>query len=654
MLLLAGAGTGKTRVITYRVAYLIQSGIAPGNICAVTFTNKASREMRERLARLLTAEAADEVTVGTFHSFCMRLLRRCIRRLGYSPNFVIANDSYQTGLLRTIMSEVGATGEGRDPQQWLAHISRAKCAFIPPEELPDALNVPHVGELAEVYGLYQERMRQMDMVDFDDLLLLVQQLWDEHPNVLADHRDRFRYLLIDEYQDTNAVQFRLMATLAGKTPNICAVGDDDQSIYGWRGADLGNILQFESHFPNAKVIRLEQNYRSTTTILTAANHVIGHNQERHGKKLWSAKGEGAKILAVLAPTDRDEAQFVADILRERYYEWNRSYANFAVLFRSNHQSRMLENALRRAKVPYCLVGGRSFYRRKEILDVISLLDAVHNPLDDQSLLRIINVPPRGVGSKAIVRLREWQRITTLPLQKLLGSREYLAELPSQTATGVANLNATIVRFRQAFAERGQLATKIRQLLDATGYIEGLGRMYKPRADALARLDNVHEFLDEVGEFEKRRGPNQSLGDFLEEFALMDANDQEEEDAKSKDGSVTLMTIHAAKGLEFPVVLITGMERGLFPHERSLKENTGEEERRLFYVALTRAQDEVVLTYADRRQIHGSRKRRLPSPFLDELPQDLVSYSSPDQALKPASKEVATTYLADLRAQFAVD
>ncbi|MBT4822961.1 MAG: ATP-binding domain-containing protein, partial [Lentisphaerae bacterium] len=275
-------------------------------------------------------------------------------------------------------------------------------------------------------------------------------------------------------------------------------------------------------------------------------------------------------------------------------------------------------------------------------------------LDDQSLLRIINVPPRGVGSKAIVRLREWQRITTLPLQKLLGSREYLAELPSQTATGVANLNATIVRFRQAFAERGQLATKIRQLLDATGYIEGLGRMYKPRADALARLDNVHEFLDEVGEFEKRRGPNQSLGDFLEEFALMDANDQEEEDAKSKDGSVTLMTIHAAKGLEFPVVLITGMERGLFPHERSLKENTGEEERRLFYVALTRAQDEVVLTYADRRQIHGSRKRRLPSPFLDELPQDLVSYSSPDQALKPASKEVATTYLADLRAQFAVD
>ncbi len=652
LLLLAGAGTGKTRVITFRIAFLIRSGIAPENILAVTFTNKAAREMRERLGQLLTEEAAQQVTVGTFHAFCARLLRHHIHQLGYTNNFSIASESYQSGLVRTLMAELGLTGEGRDPRDWLAAISGAKTKMLEPDEFAAHSSHQYAQQIAEVYELYQRRLMQMNLVDFDDLLLLVLRLWQERPERLAEHREQFQYLLIDECQDTNAVQFQLMATLAGPRQNICAVGDDDQSIYGWRGADISNILQFDSQYPKAKVIRLEQNYRSTTTILNAANHVIANNRSRHAKKLWSAKGEGARILAVRTESDREETRAVIDLVRERHLRDARPYSDFAVLFRSNHLSRALENGFRQAKIPHTMVGTRSFFQRKEILDAVSLLQTALNPRDDLSLLRILNVPPRGVGDKAVERLREWQRITGLPLQRLITSSEYLKQISDSAGTSLRQLHGCLGRAREQFRSPGGLADKVKALLQDSGYMGGLGRMYKPRSDALVRLENVHEFVAEVAEFEERNGPKTTVAEFLESFALLDANDREEQTGAQDEGAVTLMTVHAAKGLEFPVVFVTGLERGLFPHIRAIEDNAEDEERRLFYVALTRAQEEVVLTHADRRRTRNQIKKQRPSPFLDELPEDLVRFCGAADALVPATREMASDYLAQMKAMFA--
>ncbi|OGV61737.1 MAG: hypothetical protein A3K19_11180 [Lentisphaerae bacterium RIFOXYB12_FULL_65_16] len=651
LLLLAGAGTGKTRVITSRIAYLVSRGIAPGNILAVTFTNKAAREMKERVAKLLSADAARAVTVGTFHSFCARLLRKKIHLLGYRPNFAIASEAYRAGLIRTLMAELGLTGEGRDPASWLATISKAKGALSGPDELGARDDLPHAGAIAEVYALYDRRMKQMNLVDFDDLLGLVLKLWEEKPDALAEHRNQYHYLLIDEYQDTNRVQFQLMATLAGERRNLCVVGDDDQSIYAWRGADITNILEFERHFPSARVITLEQNYRSTTTILDAAGQVIANNRARRPKRLWSTRGAGNKIQAVRVGDDEEEARFVVDLLREHRLHPGMTYGQCAVLFRSNHLSRALENQFRQSRLPYVLVGTRSFFERKEILDVVSLLQAVDNPDDDLSLLRILNVPPRGIGDKAVERLRHWQRVTNLPLQQLLAESEFLAELPPATAASVRAFHRCLMDARTRFETPGHLTQNLLGLLEDSGYLEGLGRMYKPREDALRRRDNVLEFVNEMAEYVRRAGAAATLRDFLESFALLDTNDREEKDSAAED-AVTLMTVHAAKGLEFTLVCVVGMERGLFPHQRALEEHAEDEERRLFYVALTRARQDAVLTYAETRRIRGDMVRRRPSPFLDEIPPELVEFTTPAKSLKPASPEVAANYLAQMKAQFA--
>lgn len=650
VLLLAGAGTGKTRVITCRIAYLVAAGTAPQHLLAVTFTNKAAREMQERIASLLGETTAKAVTVGTFHSFCARLLRERIHLLGYNPNFAIVDDSYQVGLVRALMTELGCIGEGRNARLWLALISKAKCRLERPEDVRERESLQFAHDIASVYELYQQRLRQMDLLDFDDLLVSVLRLWEQRPDVLSEHQDRYQFLLIDEYQDTNTIQFRLMATLAGTRANICAVGDDDQSIYGWRGADVGNILAFDSHFPSAKVIRLEQNYRSTTSILTAANHVISRNRDRHEKRLWSDRGEGEKLLSVVTDNEHDEARFVAQVVREKQLQHKRPYSDFAVLFRSNRQAGPLETAFRKERIPYCVVGTRSFFQRKEVLDVVSLLRAVHNPKDDLSLLRILNVPPRGVGDRAVERLREWRHITGLPLQQLIVEDQYIHELPAETAASLLEFHASLERARGQFEQHGGLAGKARQLLDEVGYLEGLGRMYKPRSDALNRQENVHEFLSQMEDFDSRQRPHPSLRDFLESVSLLDANDSVEGKG-GEQGAVTLMTVHAAKGLEFPVVIIVGMERGLFPHARSLEEHSEQEERRLFYVALTRAQQEVVLTHAQRRKIGGQVMRRRPSPFLDDLPEDLVLVRTAADAFEPASAEVASDFLARMKAMF---
>ena len=650
VLLLAGAGSGKTRVIIHRIAYLVAQGADPASILAVTFTNKASKEMRERIAGILHPDEAALLTVGTFHAFCLRILRTYISRLGYSQQFSIASQGYQQGLVRTVMTERGHTGEGCDPLLWLSLISKAKSALEEPEDVAARTDWPKAAQIADVYAHYQQRLKEMDQVDFDDLLVLVHRLWATHPAVLATHREQFRHLLIDEYQDTNIIQFRLMATLAGDRENICVVGDDDQSIYGWRGANLGNILTFTEHFPTARVIRLEQNYRSTNTILKAANAVIANNRERHEKKLWSQQGEGDQIMAVRTEDEKAEAVFVADFLKDRNLCEHMPYGDCAVLYRSNHQSRLLEQALHKAEIPYTMVGSNSFFERKEILDVISLLQVVNNPHDDLNLLRILNVPPRGVGSRSIEQLKALRQERSMPMQRLLPRSEFLDVLQGGAAQSIRSFHTSILRARSSFGEAGNLQDKTERLLQDMDYFNGLGRMYKPREDALNRRDNVMEFLDAIGEYE-RKGGRKRLGDFLETFALRDANDRT---SGSKPGEqvVTLMTVHASKGLEFPLVFVVGLERGLFPHLRSIEEHNEEEERRLFYVAITRAKRELVLTYANKRRAKGKPVRRRPSPFLDEIPEELVDFTTPDDAISAVSEDVAEEYLARMKEKFA--
>ncbi|MFA4945551.1 MAG: UvrD-helicase domain-containing protein [Lentisphaeria bacterium] len=650
LLILAGAGTGKTSVITRRAAHLLAHGVPPEAILMVTFTNKAAREMRERIAALIGAEPARQLTVATFHGFGSRLLRGGgAARLGYSPRFGLATPSYQAGLVKTLMGEAGAVGEGFDPERFLAAISRAKNALLTPDAMRDQARAPLELKIAAVYAEYQKRLRQMDLMDFDDLLVLILRLWENCPDLLQAHRARYRYLMVDEYQDTNPVQFQIVATLAGTAANLAVVGDDDQSIYGWRGADITNILSFTTHFPAAKVIRLEQNYRSTGAILQAANAVIARNPKRHGKTLWSAQPAGEKITILRVPDDTAEGRIVAEILRDRQAAARRPWTDFAILYRSNHQSRGFEEALRQRQIPYTLVGGRSFFERKEILDGLAMIQAALNPRDDLALLRILNVPPRGIGDKTLETLRQLQQLATgAPLQELLATPEFLAELNPATADQIRRFTATLAHCRGELRQPGNLARAINALFRDLGYLDGLGRLYKPREDALNRHENLMEFITAAAQFEREAGPAATADAFLERFALMDGNDREEKDGQER--GVTLMTIHAAKGLEFPEVIVAGLEHNLFPHEMAVKEGNLEEERRLFYVAITRAKERLTLVHCEKRAIRGAPQRRRPSPFLDELPETLVELHTPETVLKPLSREDAKALvLARLRA-----
>jgi len=649
LLVLAGAGTGKTRVITVRIARLIQHGIAPEHILAVTFTNKAAREMRERVAALLHNDLAARVTIGTFHAVCARILRRRVDRLGISTRFGIAARGYQVGLVQALAAELGLRDTGKRPRDWIRAISGAKNTLLRPEDLREADATPEDLRLAELYELYEKRLHGMDLLDFDDLLVMVLRIWQEFPNILELYREQYRYILVDEYQDTNAVQFQLLAALAGDRANLCAVGDDDQSIYGWRGADVGNILRFQDCFPGTRIIRLEQNYRSTTTILDAANGAISPNPHRHSKTLWSARGEGEDLLIVSAEDEEREAAFVAESILDRAGTANRPWRDFAVLFRSNHQSRLLEQAFRQQHVPYRVVGGQSFYQRREILDALSYISVAVNPLDDLSLLRVLNVPPRGLGDKAVERLKYWRHVLGIPLRRVLGLPEYRAELAAAASSAAGALLGALDAARDAFEEQDALARTVEVLLEESGYLNGLIRIYKSRADALSRRENVYEFINSVAEFEKTRGPSAGIRRFLEQFALMDDNDRVDGD-KAGD-AVTLSTVHAAKGLEFPFVYIAGMEQGLFPHRQALEEHRLDEERRLFYVALTRARDTLVITHAKRRRVRRDHVRRRPSVFLDSLPDRLVQYCTPKEAIQPAPPEVADEYIARMRALF---
>lgn len=618
VLVLAGAGTGKTRVITYRIASMLAGGIAPESILGLTFTNKAAREMRERLAQLVDESAAKRVTLGTFHSFCIRILRKHIAKLGFQTGFSVADESDQQGIFKQALGECGCAYDGFPAGKAFAMIGAWKNRLQTPESALKRSESSFESQVCHIYEKYRDLMEMQNLIDFDDMLLLVWRLFTEHPDVLAEYQVRYEYLLVDEYQDTNGAQFELVRMLAGKACNLCVVGDDDQSIYSWRGADVGNILDFPQLFPGTMTVKLEQNYRSTSAILNAANAVIGTGMHRHDKKLWSSLGEGSKPKITMLDRDDQEAEFAAELIRSRKAERPElSYRDFAVLYRSNQLSRQIEQALMSAGIPFRLVGGQQFFQRREIKDAVAYLKLLVNFRDDQSTLRILAAPPRGIGPKAVKELKRRRAEEHIPMMSSLKSEDFVKTLTSKGAAELKEMLAAFNEAKKSFAVPGALAGKILEFLKNVGYYNGLQKIYRDHDDSIKRRDNVDEFINAVAQFEKKHGGDVTLEDYLESYSLMEENDRVQEESPDAD-AVTLSTIHAAKGLEYPVVIQIAMERNIFPHERALEENGYEEELRLFYVALTRAKEELYLTRCRSRMVRGVVRPALPSVFLDLL------------------------------------
>ncbi len=625
VLVLAGAGTGKTRVITYRIAYMLATGIAPENILGMTFTNKAAAEMKERLAELCGAEAAGKVTLGTFHAFAGRLLRREIGVFGFLPNFTIADDSDQKSLIKQAAAACGFTRDDAPIPQAAAYISRCKNAMISPDEAAALPEHPGDEVYAQIYMKYQNQLLLQNMLDFDDLLFYTHRLLRDYPEVRERCQERYKYLLVDEYQDTNRVQFEMVKLLAGDRQNLCVVGDDDQSIYSWRGADAGNILKFTDYFPRAREqeIKLEQNYRSTNNILKAANAAIAGGYARKEKNLWSSFGDGELITIAACDNGESEAEFIASYIHQFFNEHREyKYSDCAILYRSNYLSRQLEQALRAADLPYQLVGGQEFFQRSEVKDAVSYLRIAANPREDQSLLRILGNPPRGLGNKAVEKLKEMRQNGTPSMLSALGTEEFQSCCTAKARTAAASLHETVQKYRNLFTIPGDLGAKTRAYLYETGFLDGLQKVYKDIEDATKRRENVDEFINSIAQFESKQTEPPTLQDFLEKFALMEENDRT--DDKSDDGNgVVLSTIHASKGLEFPLVFLVAMERDIFPNERALAEDSLDEELRLFYVALTRAKRYLMITHARERFRYGKVTRSIPSDFLYRLPEELT-------------------------------
>ncbi len=639
VLVLAGAGTGKTKVITCRIAYMIEQGIPPSSILGVTFTNKAAREMRERLDRMVESELSKQVTLGTFHSFCARILHRYIQLAGhYNSSFSIADDSDQTSLVRQAAAELGYSKDEIDTRSALSYISRKKNSLQWPADAmaEDGNSYSDDVHFARIYERYQQMLELQNTLDFDDMLLITLKLLEEHPEVLEYCRNTYRYLLVDEYQDTNQAQFRIIQLIAGENMNLCVVGDDDQSIYSWRGAVVSNILDFPKHFPGAKQIKLEQNYRSTNVILDTANAVIAENSARYDKNLWSAKGQGEKVKVFRLQDGEAEARFVADVISNMISrDPDRLWSDFAILFRSNHLSLAFEQEFRSRGITPKIIGGQAFFQRKEVKDAAAYLKLLVNKRDDQSLLRILSVPPRGLGDKAILTLRELQKTMHKPLTEILGSEEYHAHLTKGAVSAAASMAGCISQYAADFKQPGRLADRIRDYLTDIGYLHGLQKIYKNAEEAEKRQENILEFINYIGIYELRQQKECSLGEFMETYSLMDDNDRTD-DREDSDGPI-LSTVHASKGLEFPVVFVVGLEHGTFPHERALKENGEEEERRLFYVAVTRAREQLFITCAAARFKYHEYVRQLPSQFLRNLPDSCVEKPPLESFIQPEAE-----------------
>ncbi len=610
LLILAGAGTGKTRVITVRVAHLIARGVDPAHILAVTFTNKAAAEMRERLARMIADDAAKKVAMSTFHALCLRILRAGIHHLGYKNNFSIYDEGDQLGMIKKIITRTAAQDEKLDPHVAQSAISKAKNNGWSPPADDDTL-------LGAVFARYRDDLKTANAVDFDDLLLLTVQLLNEHPDVRQRWRERFRYLMIDEFQDTNRLQLELVRLLADERRNVAVVGDDDQSIYGWRGAEVANILEFEHHFPNPKIVKLEQNYRSTNAILKTANSLIKHNPRRRPKSLWSASGDGEKVRLVEAPNDREEAQFVAEEIDRRRRDSGEEWEAFAVLFRMNAQSRVLEENLRRLQIPYRIVGGKSFFDRREVKDLLAYMSVLVHPGDDANLLRIINTPARGISAATLETALPWSAKNRCSLWDALHSPELRAEFSSRTVGSLETFIALIDDYgAKLTAPSADPAAIVSELMTAVGYAADLRRSCKSAEEASARESNLHDMLRDLTHYLARS--TKGLRGFLDEIVLdREREEEKQEDIESKRG-VTLITMHAAKGLEFNHVYLIGLEEGILPHDRSKTEGSLDEERRLLYVGITRARRTLTLTYCRDRMKYGSVSSCTPSSFIKEL------------------------------------
>ncbi len=641
LLILAGAGTGKTRVITYRVAYLIERGIDPANILAVTFTNKAATEMRERLRKMVQKEAAAKVTMSTFHSLCVRILRSGISRLGYKSNFTIYDESDQLGLIKKIITRTAAKDEKLDPNLAKALISKAKNSGVAtsPNDEESLLNA--------VSNRYHTALKTANAVDFDDLLTLAVQLLNDHPEVRQRWQSKFRYIMVDEFQDTNRLQLDLVRLLADKRRNVAVVGDDDQSIYGWRGAEISNILEFERHFANPTVVKLEENYRSTHAILSTANSLIRHNPRRRDKKLWTSKPGGKTIRLIETPNDREEAQFVTEEIARRNADESEPWESFAVLFRMNAQSRVLEENLRRLHIPYRIIGGKSFFDRREIKDLVAYMTILVNPNADASLLRVINTPARGISDRTIeLALRQSVHHHT-SVWHALRSSELTNELSSRTATSIETFVQLIERYRAQIAEpRGDAAAIVGRLIEEIDYASELRRSCKSIEEATERDGNIRDMLRDLAQFGSRS--IKGLAGFLDEIVL-DQEREEEEQQDDKRG-VTLITMHAAKGLEFRNVYLIGLEEGLLPHERSKAEGSIDEERRLLYVGITRARQNLTLTYCRDRMKYGSVSACQPSMFIKELAPECVERIDLRKLLStPVIESTAKNRFAQLKA-----
>ncbi|MDX1420832.1 MAG: 3'-5' exonuclease [Rubricoccaceae bacterium] len=622
VMIVAGPGSGKTRTLTHRIAYLLAARKAwPSQILALTFTNKAAREMRERVVKLVGPDAAKGLWMGTFHSTFARLLRREAEAIGFSKDFSIYDTDDTERLLKTLMARFDVDPKKVTPRAVRSRISGAKNQMVPPEEYVRLAADPFEEAVAKLYGPYNEALRRANAMDFDDLLAWPIRLFEGHPDVLARYQGRWQYLHIDEYQDTNRAQYLLAKMLAAKHRNLCVVGDDAQSIYAFRGADIQNILSFQKDYPEAKTVRLEQNYRSTQRILRLADAIIKNNKGQLDKSLWTDNAEGDHVVVMEALSERDEAQKIERTVRDLGLRAGYGYRDFAVLYRTNAQSRSIEEALRRGGIPYRIVGGTSFYQRKEIKDALAYLRLVVNPHDEASLLRAINTPTRGIGAKTLERLRRYATEHGLGLWQALQEPKD-AGLSGRAANAVEGFAFTIAHHASK-AERLPADELARDLVQASGLLKALRDENTP--EALVRLENVHELLNAVAEFVQAAGEGGTLSAFLQEVSLVADVDSLQGD----ENRVTLMTLHASKGLEFKVVFVAGLEEGLFPLSVAAQDPKElEEERRLFYVGVTRAEEALFLSYARSRYRYGESQGAVRSRFLDEIEaEDVVRTES---------------------------
>ena len=633
-LVIAGAGSGKTKVLTHKIAYDIESGIKPWNILAITFTNKAANEMKERIEKLI-GDAAKDLWMGTFHSICVRILRRYIDRIGYKTDFVIFDTSDQKTLIKECLKALKVDDKIFTDRGVLSEISNGKNEMLEPK----AYGVKYAGDfrkekIAEIYELYQRRLRENNAIDFDDIINFTIKILSENPDVLDYYTEKFKYILVDEYQDTNKAQFTLVSLLASKYGNVTAVGDNDQGIYSFRGADISNILNFERDFPGTRIIKLEQNYRCTGNILKAANAVIKHNENKYDKKLWTENEEGHLPCIYCGEDEYDEGRYIVEQINHLKTEEYYKNSDFTILYRMNAQSRAIEDILMREGIPYKVIGGLKFYERKEIKDIIAYLRLIHNSADNLSLKRIINEPKRGIGKTSIEQIQEISDKTGNSMYEIIrNAQEYgLTRVFSNSRDFIEQ-----IEYLKSKKDELKISDLIKETLNKTGYTKALEN--ENSVEAETRIENLEEFLTVAIEFEEESADN-TLAEFLENITLSSDIDGMED----QDNSITLMTLHSAKGLEFPVVFLVGMEEGIFPGYKSIGEPQAlEEERRLFYVGITRAKQYLYLTCAKHRTIFGSTSYNQVSRFVKEIPEELLEGYAEVVERKSADKEEFKDY-----------